>query len=189
MRRVFIALCALIAVSSFHPAQAQTLYTFLIADTKAKGGKEAFKANVTNLKELVDEIKDVMPVKEPVVVDGNQFNCRAIAAALNRHKLGKDDAVLFHYSGNGFRTSGTFPEFDCRRTWQDRNRVGLASVANHFARAKPRLIVAMADTGNKKESRRSGPEPRSADRALPTYKGSPRLTQRQLLLKKLFRES
>jgi hypothetical protein len=160
MRRQFIAICALAAASAFHPAHAQTLYAFLVADTNDPAAGSAFEANILHLKGLLGKIEKIMTVKTETVVD-NQFNCRTIAARLNKPSIEKSDAVLFYYTGGGFQTSGKFPEFDCRRSWQDRNRVGLASVAAHFTKMKkkPRLVVAIADTHNKKQSRRAGPEP------------------------------
>ena len=181
MRRILITICALIAASVLGPAHSQELYAFLVADTKDRAAGSAFRANVRHLKELLGKIEKFMPVKTETVVD-NQFNCRTIAAKLNKPSVKKADAVLFYYTGNGFQTSGKFPEFDCRRSWQDRNRVGLASVAAHFTkmRERPRLVVAIADTHNKKQSRRAGPEP---ERKLYFQK-----TYRPKLLEKLFRE-
>jgi hypothetical protein len=181
MRTALIAICMLVAMLSLDRAHSQTLYAFLVADTKDKEAGKAFSANLRKLTDLLGKIEKFMPVKAERVVD-DRFNCRTIAAVLNKNAIKKNDAVLFYYSGNGFRTSGKFPEFDCRRSWKDRNRVGLASVAAHFTRRKekPRLVVAIADTHNKKQSRRSGPEPEDSFYFQKAY--------RPRLLEKLFRE-
>jgi len=183
MRRAFIAICALIAASSFAPAQSQTLYAFLVVDTKA--GK-AYRANLGLVKALVAEITNekFMPVI-PVEVTGNLFNCRTIAARLNTYRITRNDAVLFYYSGQGFQTAGAFPEFDCRRSWKDRNRVELAGVVAHFTKRKekPRLVVAIADTHNKKLSRRPDFFAMRVDDATAAK------ARRKQLLAKLFRDS
>lgn len=179
MRGVLIAICALIGAPVFTPAHSQTLYAFLVVDTKA--GKP-FRANLGLVKALTEEIKKdrIMPVTL-VEVTGDQFNCRTIAAQLSKYRITNNDSVLFYYSGNGFQTSGKFPEFDCRRSWKDRNRVELARVVAHFTKGKPRLVVAIADTHNKKLSRRP---PSFAMREFADAQSA-----RQRLLTKLFRDS
>jgi hypothetical protein len=198
MSRVIIGTLFLVAASSFISAQEKQerpkLYTFLVADTETedKGAKKAYKANLRNLNKLVAEIKraDFMNVEEPVVVEGSRFNCRTIAAALSRHraKMKTNDAVLFHYSGPGFQTSGKLPEFDCRRAWEDTNRVGLASVAELF-KGRPRLVVAMADTGNKRKSNRLGEmDVRYRYQLAPDRGPTEALARKQQVLRALFME-
>jgi hypothetical protein len=130
---------------------APTLHVILAANTNDANLKNAIRENLRLMNELVKEIGDAQLLKiSKTEVTGPNFNCKSIREALEGTAVeaGKD-AILFHYSGHGFRDPNELlPEFACGQ------RGGNERLTAHRAKAildgkNPRLMLMLSDACNK----------------------------------------
>jgi hypothetical protein len=133
-------------------AEAQTVHAILIGDTTDPSIGIGIDGNLKKVNSFLDALATIggVTVSRYQVRDA-AFNCKSIWDTVRSVKVTPQDAVLFYYSGHGFRRNGTqtkFPEFDCRRT-SDPDQAELGSIANYLlTEARPRLVIALADTCN-----------------------------------------
>jgi len=129
------------------------LRAILVGDTLDAAIGKGIIANLRNLESFLRALElDGKIGVSKVEIKGNNFNCKSINEAVAQLAVDPTDAVLFYYSGHGFRrgtTQSQFPEFDCMRG-SDPDQAGLKTIADDLARTKkPRLLLAIADTCNK----------------------------------------
>lgn len=153
MKLPIFLICVTLSAFSIRNANAQQVHAILVADTLDGSIGAGIKENLKNVHALLADIEIVgeIPVIKTEVKDTG-FNCKAINDAVSRLQSGPNDAVLFFYSGHGFRRDSTqtrFPEFDCRRT-SDLDRGDMATIVQELLTQKrPRFLLAVADTCNK----------------------------------------
>ncbi len=121
---------------------------------KGKSQKHGFFLDSVELDGKISVIK--------AELKANDFNCKNINEAMTALDVEPSDAVLFYYSGHGFRRDSTqtqFPEFDCQRT-SDADRADLAGIVNNLLKIKkPRFLLAVADTCNKETTEKIAAPP------------------------------
>lgn len=134
-------------------ARAQKLHAVLVGDTQDASIGKGITANLKNMESFLDTIElDGKINVSKTEIKGDNFNCKKITDAVEQLNVKPTDAVLFYYSGHGFRRDSTqtqFPEFDCRRTSAP-DRAELAGIVNDLIKEKsPKFLIAVADTCNK----------------------------------------
>lgn len=147
---IFFALHLIVAAPG--AVNAQAVHAILVADTKDASIGVGIKANLQNINDFLGVLAATgeIAVSKIEVIDDN-FSCEKIAKAVAGLAIKPEDAVIFYYSGHGFRRNSTqtkFPEFDCRRTG-DPTQIELDGVVKELSKKKPRFILAVADTCNK----------------------------------------
>jgi hypothetical protein len=133
--------------------RAQKLHAILVGDTLDAAIGKGIIANLKNMEYFLKQVELDGKIRvSKINIKGADFNCKRINEAVQQLIVEPTDAVLFYYSGHGFRRDSTqtqFPEFDCRRT-SDSDRADLAGIVNDFVKTKkPQFILALADTCNK----------------------------------------
>jgi hypothetical protein len=148
-------------------ARAQKLHAVLVGDSQDASIGTGITENLKNMNDFLRDIEvgGHISVSKTEIKDAN-FNCKTIDQAVAQINAGPTDAVLFYYSGHGFRRDTTqtkFPEFDCRRT-SDPDRVELAGIVNELIQStkKPKFLLAVADTCNKQVSAPAAAAPPAA---------------------------
>jgi hypothetical protein len=132
---------------------AQTMHAILVGDTQDASIGIGITENLRNMNSFLQQIETEgqIGVSKSEIKDA-RFNCKVIIQTIEQLNVGSTDAVLFYYSGHGFRRDSTqtkFPEFDCRRT-ADSERADLAGIVNDLVQSKkPKFLLALADTCNK----------------------------------------
>jgi hypothetical protein len=159
MRRIAILGLVICFVFTADQARAQKLHVVLVGDTKDRTIGKGVKENIKTLETLLGSAeRDGEISVSRTEIKGDDFNCKRIREAVIQLNIGSTDAVLFYYSGHGFRhTQAQFPEFDCRRT-SDPDLADLSGIGDLIKAKKPRFLLAIADACNKKS--RHGIPPR-----------------------------
>jgi Caspase domain len=115
------------------------LRSILVGDTLDAAIGRGIIANLRNLESFLRALElDGKIGVSKVEIKGNDFNCKSINEAVAQLAVDATDAVLFYYSGHGFRRDSTqsqFPEFDCMRT-SDPDRAGLKTIADDLVKTK-----------------------------------------------------
>jgi hypothetical protein len=162
---------------------AQALHAVLVGDTQDASIGVGITENLKNMNLFLQrvETEGQISVSRTEVKD-DRFNCKTIIQTIEQLNLGSTDIVLFYYSGHGFRRDTTqtkFPEFDCRRT-ADPDRADLSGIVNDLVQSKkPKLLLAIADTCNKKSE---------ASIAAPAAAAFPSPADRRAAFQRLFRD-
>jgi hypothetical protein len=151
MNRTIAVALALLCWGAAKPADAKKIHVILVADTMDGSIGPGVAENLNNMKLFFKLVESEIPIdvvtKE---ISGVGFNCKAINDAIAQLTIEPADAVVFYYSGHGFRRNATqtkFPEFDCRRS-ADPDTTELSSVISKIQVKMPRLILGIADTCN-----------------------------------------
>src|SRR5262245_37623733 len=114
IKRTCIAL-ALILLAPLAQAKPQ-LHVIIAADTTDKSIGDGIRANVERMQTFLAKVKSADIEVVEVDVLATEFSCRNILAKASELDIKSEDAVLFYYSGHGFRRNSTqtkFPEFYC----------------------------------------------------------------------------
>jgi hypothetical protein len=156
MPRILVLVLLTCFVFTVNPAHAQKLYAILVGDTQDASIGNGIAANLKNMDSFLDAVEmDGKITISKIEIKGDNFNCKKINEAVEQLNVEPSDAVLFYYSGHGFRRDSTqtqFPEFDCRRTL-DPDRAELSGIVDNLVKAKkPKFLLAIADTCNKEST-------------------------------------
>lgn len=141
------ALAASLFVSSLHAA---TLRVLLIGDTN---DRSIGKSVVTDLKNVETFVRDVSAhtglALDLKILKGAQIKKKLVTAAVNAVKAEPDDALVFYYSGHGFRTQ------DVKTRWPllhipdaGIEGVDFQWIIDTLVAKKPRMILAISDSCN-----------------------------------------
>jgi hypothetical protein len=143
----------LIVLAFFVPAQAaradagQTLHVLIAADTTDKSIGASVQMNVKHLTEDVRQIAEYSKQKLKLhVIPGEQLTSVEVLKAVNALKPGKNDTVLFLYSGHGGRLEtkkGSYPDLCFHDKW-----VGLEEIFRILRGKNPRLLLVFSDSCN-----------------------------------------
>jgi Caspase domain len=153
MPRIFVLALLTCSLFTADQARAQKLHAVLVGDTLDASIGKGINANLKNMDSFLYAVElDGKISVTKTEIKGDNFNCKKIHEAVEQLNVEPTDAVLFYYSGHGFRRDNTqtqFPEFDCRRT-SDPDQAALSSIVNDLINAKkPKFLLAIADTCNK----------------------------------------
>ena len=133
------------------PAGAAQVNVLIVADTLDGSIGVGIKANEARMNTLLDRLEVEAGLKiQRSYVHGSDFNCTAIAAAVDAIRPTRDDSVIVYYAGHGSRTpesTSRFPDFDCKRSDAERGE-GLAAIIDALREKNPRFLLAIADTCN-----------------------------------------
>lgn len=127
------------------------LHVIMVADTFDRSIGDGITANVARMHGFLDLVKAANIDVHEVDVLGMDFSCHGILEAASALDVKNTDAVLFYYSGHGFRRTSTqtkFPEFYCMRSFNDQP-LELPQVVKALRLKGPRLLIAVADACNK----------------------------------------
>lgn len=147
LSRLFAALVAVALLSGGAPASAQTLHAILIADTNDASIGVSVKKDFEGLKRLVTAVSGYTGMQLSLqALEGAQVTLANVRQAVTNVKSGPDDAILFYYSGHGFRTwnkTSRFPYLYISQQGQD-----FTEIVAELRKKAPRLLIAVTDSCN-----------------------------------------
>ncbi|HEU0070709.1 MAG TPA: DM9 repeat-containing protein [Alphaproteobacteria bacterium] len=147
LSRLFAAIVAVALLSGAPPASAQTLHAILIADTNDASIGVSVKKDFEGLKRLVTAVSGYTGMQLSLqALEGAQVTLANVRGAVNNVKAGPDDAILFYYSGHGFRTwnkTSRFPYLYISNQGQD-----FTEIVAELRKKAPRLLIAVTDSCN-----------------------------------------
>jgi Caspase domain len=153
MQSCALAVLASVVTCSFTPncAYAQKIHAILAADTSDGSIGAGITENVKNIRAFLRVVHTLTDLDVSTSeVSGDQFDCNSIVDAMAAVNPTPNDAVVFYYSGHGFRQNSTqsqFPEFYCIRSRQDK-QIDMSMVVKELQSKQPRFVLAIADTCN-----------------------------------------
>jgi hypothetical protein len=146
-------LCTLFVIALLSPSfatraeAAQTFHVLIAADTTDSSIGGMVKNNVKHLRDEVQRIAQYSGQKLNLrVVSGQNFTSVVIRKALRDLSPGKDDTVLFIYTGHGSRTAEkkvSYPNLN----FHDQT-VGLEEIFRTLRAKNPRLLLVFSDSCN-----------------------------------------
>jgi len=174
MRWLVSAFCSAFLCVAATEAWSQKVHAILAADTLDGQIGTGVQENVKNMGALLGALEIVGEISvAKVEVIGAGFSCKSILDAVDKLKVGPDDAVVFYYAGHGFRTkkSSKFPEFSCEPA-SAAERIGLSAIKDRILRKKPNFVLAIADACNVLEGPEVGPAPQFTPPPVPERKAA-----------------
>jgi hypothetical protein len=127
-------------------AMAQTIHALLVINTEDAGIGCVYDLQNWERELKIIEANSGMTVKKTVLKD-RDWSVETLSKALSALAPGAKDAVLFYYSGHGFRwkdTSNRWPVL----ALQDDGWMELNDIYQKLLSKKPRLLIVMSDSCN-----------------------------------------
>jgi hypothetical protein len=145
-RTLVVALAIAIAVS--HAAFAATFHAILVTDVDDKSIGESVKVDLGHMKAEVLRIVAATGMgKKAVAVSGANMKASKIMGYINNLSVGKDDTVLFYYSGHGERNSEWKDDWP-HLYFPDDPGLWLDAVILELQNKAPRLTIIVTDSCN-----------------------------------------
>lgn len=131
---------------------AASLRVIIAANTNDISIGNAVSGNVDNVRYFFKDVARVVKMKyaETAIVDEN-FTCDGIDKAIKSIRTGRNDVIIFFYSGHGFREqsdTSKFPRFLCGAQGQESSTSGLQDASKLLMKTNARMIILIADTCN-----------------------------------------
>jgi Caspase domain len=147
--RAFLA--AAFAALLFAPAtHAATLRALIIGDTNDRSIGKSVVTDIVNVETFVRDISAKTGLTLDLkVLKGAQIKSRLITDAVNKLKADPDDAVIFYYSGHGFRTQQVQTRWPLLHIPDAGIKgVDFQWVIDTINAKKPRMVLAISDSCN-----------------------------------------
>lgn len=127
---------------------AGTLHAIIVADTNDFQIGESVKVDLSNLTELVNEIKEKTRLKlNQTVIADDLFEASNIKMAVENLSVNPNDLVIFYYAGHGVNT-GNHSKWPSMHITDTNQYVELDWITTTLKNKQPRFFIAMADTCN-----------------------------------------
>jgi hypothetical protein len=182
-RLFFVCALLLVLVEPVSAAVPATLHAVVIGDTNSDLKRQS-AADLAQVEKSVHFLARSLNLKTNLtVLQGKKAKKQAVLEALNNIPVGKEDLVLFYFTGHGFRLSN-------RTIWPsihfsaDKQYIELDSVVAHVAKKRPRFALVIADCCNVSSS-----QYRKAPKGRQLYLQNAPRTELNGDLKKLFLKS
>jgi hypothetical protein len=159
----FCGLFIFTALGTTPAAMAGVIYFVRAADTSDGAIGDGIIASMKALDLLITRMKELAKLDVKVIdIKDARFSCNEINASVSALNTKSDDVVVFYYLGHGFESVSTdlFPEFDCLHfkvgagflSDTDSSSAKLSEIVSVLQNKpqKPRLIVALADSCNRR---------------------------------------
>ena len=131
-------------------ANAQQVHVLAVGDTSDEGSGADSIEDLTTVRRFFATVVDAGIPVDVTEVKGASFSCNNILSSVSNLKVGRNDAIVFYYSGHGKRTATTatkFPEFACDH-FSGNASADLSGIVDRLNAKNPRLTIAIADTCN-----------------------------------------
>lgn len=152
LRSLVLGICILI--SQANDASAATLRALLIGDTLDRSIGPDLQLDIDNMREEVKRISEYTQMPADVVIlTGHDVSPEAIWDAIDALEADDDDAILFYFSGHGYRTYGKGDD-----PWpylyfsQQDEGIDYTEVIDALNDKAARLLVTLADCCNNRIS-------------------------------------
>jgi hypothetical protein len=143
----------LLSITSY----AQNLHFICIADTDDNKIGKSVKKDVNQMLDFVMSLASDIGMEDnlqpAIVMMGEECNKKNLLTTIEEFKCGKDDIVLFYYSGHGIRAyqdTSEFPQMCLGNSDQD--YISLEYVKEKIERKGPGLSIILADCCNSYDS-------------------------------------
>jgi len=132
------------------------LHLILVANTNDKSIGKTCVTDKDNMLSLFNEVAEFLELGfSPTVIEGSNFSKANVEKAINALRPGKNDIVIFYYSGHGFskqKDNYTFPYMDLRdKSYQAFGEPYTINMESIFQRIKllgARLNLVLSDCCN-----------------------------------------
>jgi len=145
--RVAILAFVLAAAQGLGAAWAQTIHAVLVADTNDPSIGASVAKDLGGLTRMLQAASGATGMKlELQALEGAQVTLQNVRAAVQRVNAGPNDAVIFYYSGHGYRTwnkQSRFPYLYISQQGQD-----FGEIVAELRKRSPRLLIAVTDSCN-----------------------------------------
>lgn len=142
----------IILISALGTSRSQGIHLIIVGDTKDASIGSGVDGNVSNVRSWFSSAAKTLAVPyHETVRTGGAFGCEMLSQALDSNPIAADDAVIFYYSGHGYRResdTSVFPSFFCGPEVYSGESPGLSKVAERLTKKGARLVIAIADTCN-----------------------------------------
>jgi len=145
-RLIFFSLFWLFSAASAFGA---SLHGFLVIDTFADLLQEATKADYRNLSTILGEAASQTGLTyRETLLTGSDLSKKNIVKTLSRLEIGPDDAVVFYFTGHGYRTPGKKDPWPFLLLTYDRKGIDFHTLSNLLIQKNPRFLLAIAECCN-----------------------------------------
>jgi hypothetical protein len=152
MKRSFFrgALAAVFLVAGVSPAFAGSLRVLLVGDTNDRSIGKSVVTDLANFEGFAQQISARTGLKLDLkVIKGAGLKSRPIMDAVKNLKVDSDDAVIFYYSGHGFRTQPVKTRWPLLYIPDAGTKgVDFQWVIDTIDAKKPRMVIAISDSCN-----------------------------------------
>lgn len=152
MKRSFFrgALAAAVLVMGVSPAFAGSLRVLLVGDTNDRSIGKSVVTDLANFEGFAQQISARTGLKLDLkVIKGAGLKSRPIMDAVKNLKVDSDDAVIFYYSGHGFRTQPVKTRWPLLYIPDAGTKgVDFQWVIDTIDAKKPRMVIAISDSCN-----------------------------------------
>jgi hypothetical protein len=160
------------------------LHLILVADTLDKSiGKSAAK-DMRKMQEAFTQFSELIGIKKQnfrqQLIAGKQCESRNVLKALSKLQPGRNDIIVFYYSGHGFRTNqtDTFPYIKCTNINSDsativKNSLRIRDIFDSIVSKKARMNLVLSDCCNNDIGR-----PKDTGRTVPKVRGEWELSEK-----------
>ena len=146
LHTLVIAVSVAIVVS--HPAIAATFHAILVTDVDDKSIGQSVKVDLKRMKaEVLRIVAATGMQKKAVAISGAHMKASKIMGYINNLSVGKDDTVLFYYSGHGERNDEWKDDWP-HLYFPDDPGLWLDAVIHELGNKKPRLTIIVTDSCN-----------------------------------------
>lgn len=133
---------------SYQEIQAKTLHAIIVTDTI----HDIAFASIPDLKQIQRELRSVSKSTHMVLQEktfsGSDFQKHQVKSYLNQLSLGSKDAVVFYFSGHGYRTREKSYPWPTLNFEFYKPGIDLKWVADTIRNKKPQFALIMADCCN-----------------------------------------
>ncbi len=143
--RPILAACILTLAGAF-PLAAQTLHVIMVINTEDTGIGCIYDLQNWERELKIIESNSGMTVKKTVLKD-DVWSVQAVSKALDAVSPAPQDAVIFYYSGHGFRWKDTSNQWPVMALQND-GWMELYDVQQKLLKKKPRLLLVLSDNCN-----------------------------------------
>lgn len=172
---IFLTVCASLNAAKFH--------ALLTADTKTANISTSAKKDLDHMKKACKVIAGRLQIPLTTSrLSGKKLTIGNVNRAIRKLKVGKDDCLLFYFSGHGLGTNSEKSQFPIIHFKPKNENIQLEQIEKALSKKKPRLLILLCDSCNTIERAHGG----SA-----SHFGEPKITveQEAACFKKLFLET